>query len=71
LDADLPAQGVTFACRSTNEADRRCRDPVMRQLIGGRAVKHGAASTSAMGQLETEMLTRPESLSALADLPGR
>jgi hypothetical protein len=43
----------------------------MRQLIGGRAVKHGAASASAMGRFETEMLTRPENLEALGDLPGR
>lgn len=54
-----------------NDADRLCRDPVMRQLVGGRAVKHGAASASALGRFETEMLTRPENLSALADLPGR
>ena len=40
----------------------------MRQLIGGRAVKRGAASASAMGRFETKMLTRPENL---ADLPGR
>ncbi len=43
----------------------------MRQLIGGRAVKHGAASASAMGRFETEILTRPENLAALADLPSR
>ena len=54
-----------------NDADRLSCDPVMRQLVGGRAVKHGAASASAMGRFETEMLTRPENLSALADLPGR
>jgi len=54
-----------------NDADRLCRDPVMRQLVGGRAVKDGAASASAMGRFETEMLTRPENLAALIDLPGR
>jgi hypothetical protein len=54
-----------------NDADRLCRDPVMCQLVGGRAVKHDAASASAMGRFETEMLTRPENLSILADLPGR
>jgi hypothetical protein len=54
-----------------NDADRLARDPVMRQLIGGRAVKRGAASASAMGRFETEMLTRPENLTVLADLPGR
>jgi hypothetical protein len=54
-----------------NDADRLSHDPVMRQLIGGRAVKAGAASASAMGRFETEMLTRPENLEALTDLPGR
>ena len=54
-----------------NDADRLCRDPVMRRLVGGRAVKHGAASASAMGRFETAMLTRHENLSALIDLPGR
>jgi hypothetical protein len=54
-----------------NDADRLRRDPVMRQLVGGRAVKRGAASASAMGRFETAMLTRPENLAALADLPGR
>lgn len=54
-----------------NDADRLCRDPVIRQLVGGRAIKHGAASASAMGRFETGTLTRPENLNALADLPGR
>ena len=53
-----------------NDADRPRRDPVMRHLVGGRAVRHGAASASAMGRFETEMLTRPNNLAALADLPG-
>ncbi len=53
-----------------NDADRLCRDPVMRQVVGGRAVKHGAASASAMGRFEAEMLTRPENLESLADLAG-
>lgn len=54
-----------------NDADRLRRDPVIRQLVGGPAVKRGAASASAMGRFETAMLTRPENLAALADLPGR
>jgi SAM-dependent methyltransferase len=29
-----------------NDADRLCRDPVMRQLVGGRAVEHDAASAA-------------------------
>ena len=59
------------AYEDVNDADRLCRDPVMRQFVGDRAVKHGAASASAMGRFETEMLTRPENLEALAELPGR
>lgn len=54
-----------------NDADRLRRDPVMRQLVGGRAVKHGGASASAMGRFETETLSQPHNLVALADLPGR
>jgi len=54
-----------------NDADRLCCDPVMRQLVGDRAVTRGAASASAMGRFETAMLTRPENLAVLADLPGR
>jgi hypothetical protein len=58
-------------CEDVDDADRLCRDPVMRQLVGGRAVKHGAASASAIGRFETDMLTRLDNLAALTDLPGR
>jgi hypothetical protein len=54
-----------------NDADRLRHDPVMRQVVGGRAVKHGAASASAMGRFEVEMLTQTENLDALTDLSGR
>tara|TARA_R110002126_G_scaffold142939_2_gene289091 strand:+ start:7281 stop:7859 length:579 start_codon:yes stop_codon:yes gene_type:complete len=54
-----------------NDADRLCRDPVMRQLVSSRAIKDGAASASAMGRFETEMLAQPGNLAALVDLPGR
>ena len=54
-----------------NDADRLRFDPVMRQIVGGTAVKRGAASASAMARFETEMLTQAKNLSALADLPGR
>jgi hypothetical protein len=54
-----------------NDANRLRRDPVIRQLVGGSAVKRGAASASAMGRFETAMLTRPKNLAALADLPRR
>jgi hypothetical protein len=54
-----------------NDADRLRRDPVMRQLVGGGAIRRDAASASAMGRFETAMLTRPDNLAALVDLPGR
>jgi hypothetical protein len=41
---------------------------VMRQLVGCGAPHKGAASASAMGRFETEMLKRPENLTVLADL---
>ena len=54
-----------------NDADRLRDDAVMRQIVGGRAVKNGAASASAMGRFETEMLTKAANLDAHAELPGR
>ena len=53
-----------------NDAERLCRDPAMRWVVGGRAPMGQAASTSQMGRFETEWLARPENLAALADLPG-
>ncbi len=43
----------------TNDADRLCFDPAMRQVVGGRAKNHTAASTSQMGRFETEILALP------------
>src|SRR3984957_12107988 len=54
-----------------NDADRLCRDPAMRWVVGGQAPMGRAASTSQMGRFETEWLVRPENLAALADLPGQ
>jgi Transposase DDE domain group 1 len=54
-----------------NDADRLCRDPAMRWVVGDRAITGCAASASQMGRFETEWLTRPENLAALTDLPGR
>ena len=54
-----------------NDAERLCRDPAMRWVVGDRAITGAAASASQMGRFETEWLTRPENLVALADLPGR
>jgi hypothetical protein len=54
-----------------NDADRLCRDPAMRWVVGDRAVTGCAASASQMGRFETQWLSRPENLAALADLPGQ
>src|SRR6188472_2949607 len=54
-----------------NDAERLCRDPAMRWVVGDRAVTGVAASASQMGRFETKWLCRPENLAALADLPGQ
>ena len=54
-----------------NDAERLAVDPVMRQVVGGRAVDRAAASTSQMARFETEVLTQPQSLTALMALPGQ
>ena len=51
-----------------NDADRLCRDPAMRWVVGEGAITGSAASASQMGRFETSWLTRPENLAALADL---
>jgi hypothetical protein len=55
----------------TNDADRLSVDPAMRQVVGGRAIDHNAASTSQVGRFETEILTLPENLTALMNLSGK
>ena len=55
----------------TNDAERLRFDPVMRQIVGGRADWQPAASTSEMSRFETQMLTKPENLSALTDMSGQ
>jgi hypothetical protein len=54
-----------------NDAERLCRDPAMRWVVGDRAVTRAAASASQMGRFETKWLSRAENLSALADLLGQ
>lgn len=54
-----------------NDADRLAVDPVMRQVVGGRAMLKQAASTSQMGHFETEVLTRSDNLAALMELSGK
>jgi hypothetical protein len=53
-----------------NDAERLCRDPAMRWVVGDRAITGSAASASQMGRFETKWLCRPENLAALADLSG-
>ncbi len=53
----------------TNDADRLSVDPAMRQIVGGRAKERTAASTSLMGRFETEILTQPQNLKLLTNLP--
>ena len=53
-----------------NDADRLCRDPAMRWIVGGGAPMGRAASASQMGRFETEWLARRGNFAALADLPG-
>ncbi len=54
-----------------NDADRLAVDPVMRQLVGGRATEKQAASTSQIARFETDVLTQPDNLAALMELPGQ
>jgi Transposase DDE domain group 1 len=54
-----------------NDAERLCRDPAMRWIVGARAIEKSAASASEMGRFETEWLTRTEDLSALTELSGQ
>ena len=43
-----------------NDAERLCRDPAMRWVVGDRAITGSAASASQMGRFETEWLALPE-----------
>ena len=53
-----------------NDAGRLSLDPVMRWIVGGKAVERQAASTSQMGRFETELLATDANVEALADLSG-
>jgi hypothetical protein len=53
-----------------NDAERLRHDPAMRWIVGGKAAKGGAASTSQMGRFETRWLAAPGNLRALTDLSG-
>ena len=54
-----------------NDAERRCVDPAMRAVVGGRATERTAASTSDMARFETETPSTRENLKHLSDVSGR
>jgi hypothetical protein len=53
------------------DAERLCRDPAMRWVVGDWAISGSAASASQMGRFETKCLSQSENLAALIDLPGQ
>jgi len=55
----------------TNDAERLCVDPAIRQVVGERAKDKTADSVSQMGRFETEILTQPQNLKILMDQPGK
>ncbi|MEO0991650.1 MAG: IS1380 family transposase, partial [Pseudomonadota bacterium] len=54
-----------------NYAERLAFDPVMRQVVGGRAVDAKAASASQMGRFGTEVLATTDNCTALAESSGQ
>jgi hypothetical protein len=54
-----------------NDAERRCLDPALRTVVGGRAKDNTAASASEMARFETEILSTKENLKHLMDLSGQ
>jgi Transposase DDE domain group 1 len=66
-----PGFGRLAGYEDVNDAERLCRDPAMRRVVGGRAIRGYAASANQMGRFETKWLSRPENLATLIDLPGQ
>ena len=54
-----------------NDAERLSIDPVMRYIVGGRAIDRQAASTSHVARFETDVLTHSDNLTALMNMPGQ
>ena len=63
--------GRVAGYEDVNDADRLALDPVMRQVVGGRAVDAQAASASQIGRFETVTLALAENRDALSDLNGQ
>ncbi len=64
-------QSVYGRLAGYEDADQLALDPVMRQVVGGRAVDGQAASASQIGRFETETLALPENRVALDDPSGQ
>ena len=54
-----------------NDAQRLSVDPVMRHIVGGRAIDRQAASTSQVSRFETDVMMHPDNLTALMNMPGQ
>jgi len=54
----------------TNDAERMCVDPAMRNVVGGIAKERTAASRSLMRRFETEILAQSKNLDLLTNPPG-
>jgi hypothetical protein len=54
-----------------NDAERLCRDPALRIVVGGQAKDQTAASPSEMARFETETLSTKDNLQRLTDLSGK
>jgi hypothetical protein len=63
--------GCLAGYEDVNDAERLRVDPVMRHVVGGRAVDRHAASTSQVARFETDVLCHPDNLAALMNMPGR
>jgi hypothetical protein len=57
--------------KDVNDADRLCRDPAMRWVVGDRAITGCAASASQMGRFETKWLSRLENPSCSTSIRAR
>ena len=53
-----------------NDAERLCRDPVMRAIVERKGLDGMAASSSQIGRFETAWLASEDNLAALTDLSG-
>ena len=55
----------------TNDAERLCVDPAMRQIVGERAKDKTAGSVSQRGRCETQILSQLQNLKVLMNQPAQ